>query len=59
MNPRCQSFSSPQASAERNFGLQSNLASTGAGANAIYAGTKKEAVYAYRTNTHAANIAKA
>lgn len=44
MNPRCQTFFGPYAIA---------------GANAIYAGAKKEAVYAYRTNTHAANIAKA
>ncbi len=57
MNPRCQAFSGPYASAERNFGLQTNAAI--AGANLIYAGAKKEAVYAYRTNTHAANIAKA
>lgn len=57
MNPRCQAFSGPYASAERGFGLHANPAI--AGANAIYAGAKKEAVYAYRTNTHAANIAKA
>ena len=44
MNPRCQAFSDPYAIA---------------GANAIYADAKKEAVYAYRTNTHANNIAKA
>ena len=40
-----------------HFGLQVNSAT--AGANKLYAGAKKEAVYAYRTNTHAANIAKA
>ena len=57
MKPRCQAFSTPPASAERNFGLQANPAT--AGANKLYAGAKKEAVYAYRTNTHAANIAKA
>ena len=57
MNPRCQAISIPQASTKRDFGLQANPAI--AGANAIYAGAKKEAAYAYRTNTHAANIAKA
>lgn len=57
MNPRCQAISTPQANAERNFELQANP--TIAGANLIYAGAKKEAVYAYRTNTHANNIAKA
>ena len=54
MKPRCQALSTPPASAERNFGLQAT-----AGANKLYAGAKKEAMYAYRTNTHAANIAKA
>ena len=57
MNPRHQAISALRTSAERDFGLQANAAI--AGANASYAGAKKEAVYAYRTNTHAANIVKA
>ena len=44
MTPRCQTFFGPYAIT---------------GANLIYAGAKKEAAYAYRTNTHANNIAKA
>ena len=57
MNPRCQALSTLQASTERNFGLHANPAT--AGANKLYAGAKKDAVYAYRTNTHANDIAKA
>ena len=42
MNPRCQTLSALQASAERNFGLHANPAT--AGANKLYAGAKNDAV---------------
>ena len=42
ITPRCQALAAPQASTERNFGLHANPAT--AGANKLYAGTKKEAV---------------
>ena len=54
---RCQALSALQASAERNFGLHATPAT--AGANKLYAGAKNDAVYAYRTSTHANDIAKA
>ena len=57
MNPRCQALSALQASAERNFGLQANPAPLAP--IKIYAGAKKVAMYAYRTNTHVNNSATA